>query len=158
MTDQNDDVMIKLLPIEHSGEIQGLTQDEVDELPAMIQDVVTQMADYYAGAGFQSPWIAYVASHEGEIVGGGTFKSAPYNDQVEIAYYTLPEFENQGLGTATAQALIDLAIQTDEELKIVAQTLPEKNASNHLLQKLGFTFFDVVDHPQDGPVWEWHLF
>ncbi|VAW45672.1 hypothetical protein MNBD_GAMMA02-1507, partial [hydrothermal vent metagenome] len=127
-------------------------------LPEMIQDVVTQMADYYAGAGFQEPWVAYVASHEGEIVGGGTFKSAPYNDQVEIAYYTLPEFENQGMATATAQALIDLAIQTDEELKIVAQTLPEKNASNHLLQKLGFTFFDVVEHPEDGIVWEWHLF
>lgn len=156
--DSGDDVMVKLLPIGHSGEVDGLSQDGIDQLPEMIQEVVTQMADYYAGAGFQEPWVAYVTNHEGEIVGGGTFKSAPYNDQVEIAFYTLPEFENQGMATATAQALIDLAIQTDEELKIVAQTVPEKNASNHVLQKLGFTFFDVVDHPQDGPVWEWHLF
>lgn len=153
-----DDVMIKLLPVGHSGEVLGLNQSEMDELPEMIQNIVTQMADYYAGAGFQEPWIAYVSSYDGKIVGGGTYKSAPYDDQVEIAYYTLPEFENQGMATATVQALIDLAIQTDEDLKIVAQTLPEKNASNHLLQKLGFTFFDVVDHPEDGPVWEWHLF
>jgi len=156
--DSDDDVKVKLLPIEHSGEVQGLSQDELDLLPEMIQEVISQMTDYYAGAGFQEPWIAYLTSHEGEIVGGGAFKSAPYDEQVEIAYYTLSEFENQGMATATAQALIDLAIQTDEELKIVAQTMPEKNASNRLLQKLGFIFFDVVDHPHDGPVWEWHLF
>lgn len=150
--------MIKLLAITHSGEVEGMSQEEMDELPEMSQEVTAQMGDYYAAAGFQEPWIAYVTTHEGHVVGGGAFKSAPYNSQVEIAYYTIPEFENQGMATATAQALIDKAIQADEELKIVAQTLPEKNASNHLLQKLGFTFFDVVDHPQDGPVWEWHLF
>ncbi len=158
MIDSEGEITVELLAVEHSGEIQGLSSDETDLLPEMIQEIVTQMTDYYAGAGYQEPWVAYVSRHEGEIVGGGTFKSAPYDDQVEIAYYTLPEYENQGMATATVQALIDLAIQTDEELKIVAQTLPEKNASNHVLQKLGFTFFDVVDHPQDGPVWEWHLF
>ncbi len=152
------DGVIELLAIGHSGEVQGLSQDEVDLLPEMIQEVVSQMVDFYAGAGFQAPWVAYVSKFNGAVVGGGAFKSAPYNEQVEIAYYTLPEFENQGMATGTAQALIDLAIQTDEALKVVAQTLPEKNASNHILQKLGFTFYDVVDHPQDGPVWEWHLF
>ncbi|TDR22609.1 GNAT family N-acetyltransferase [Marinicella litoralis] len=150
--------MIKLLAVGHSGEVAGLSLDEMDALPEMTQEVNRQMIDFYAGAGFHEPWIAYVASHDGVVVGGGAFKSAPYNGQVEIAYYTLPEFENQGMATATAQALIDLAIQADEELKIVAQTLPEKNASNQLLQKLGFTFFDVVEHPEDGIVWEWHLF
>ena len=150
--------MIKLLAVLPSGEVDGLTPDEMDLLPEMTQEVNTQMVDFYAGAGFQEPWIAYVAMQDGEVVGGGAFKSAPYNNQVEIAYYTLPEFENQGMASATAQALIDLAIQTDEELTIVAQTLPEKNASNHLIQKLGFTFFDVVEHPEDGIVWEWHLF
>ena len=150
--------MIKLLAVLPSGEVQGLTAEEMELLPEMTQEVNAQMVDFYAGAGFQQPWIAYVAMQEDEVVGGGAFKSAPYNNQVEIAYYTLSKFENQGMATATAQALIDLAIQTDEELTIVAQTLPEKNASNHLLQKLGFTFFDVVEHPEDGIVWEWHLF
>ncbi|MGJ8662537.1 MAG: GNAT family N-acetyltransferase [Marinicella sp.] len=150
--------MIKLLKVTHSGEIEGLSEDENHQLPDMIQAVNRQMIDFYAGAGFIEPWIAYVTQKDGELVGGGAFKSAPENGQVEIAYYTIPEHENQGVATTTAQALIDLAIQTDEELTIVAQTLPEKNASNRLLQKLGFTFFDVVDHPEDGPVWEWHLF
>lgn len=158
MIDSGDDLKVRLLAVDHSGEVQGLSQDEMDQLPEMTQQVNTQMIDFYAGAGFHEPWIAYVSVCEDEIVGGGAFKSSPYEGQVEIAYYTLAEFENQGMATATAQALIDLAIQADEELKIVAQTLPEKNASNHLLQKLGFTFFDVVEHPEDGIVWEWHLF
>lgn len=154
----SDELSVKLLPINHSGEVGGLSQAEMDQLPEMIQDVCAQMVDFYAGAGFQHPWIAYVSECDGQIVGGGAFKDAPYDGQVEIAYYTLAEHENQGFGTATAQALIDVAIQADEELKIVAQTLPEKNASNQILQKLGFTFYDVVDHNEDGPVWEWHLF
>lgn len=149
---------MKLLPVNEAGLIDGLSDIDHDSLPEMVQQVNTQMVDFYASEGFHDPWIGYISQVDGQIVGGGAFKSAPYNGQVEIAYYTIPELENQGHATATAQALIDLAIQTDEELTIVAQTLPETNASNHLLQKLGFTFFDVVEHPEDGPVWEWHLF
>jgi ribosomal-protein-alanine N-acetyltransferase len=149
---------MKLLPVNEAGLIEGLSDIDHKSLPEMVQQVNAQMVDFYASEGFHDPWIGYVSQSDGQIVGGGAFKSAPQNEQVEIAYYTLPELENQGYATATAQALIDLAIQTDEELTIVAQTLPETNASNHLLQKLGFNFFDVVDHPEDGPVWEWHLF
>ncbi|MCX7553729.1 GNAT family protein [Marinicella sp. S1101] len=151
-----DEVSVRLIPVSAEGEAEGL--DELSGLPEMVQQINRQMIDYYAQAGFQSPWIAYVSVVDDEVVGGGTFKSAPHQQQVEVAYYTVPELEGQGFATATAQALIDLAIQTDEELTIVAQTLPEKNASNHILQKLGFTFIDVVEHPEDGPVWEWHLF
>ncbi len=149
---------MKLLAINEDGLIEGLNGTDHDHLPEMVQQVNSQMVDFYAAEGFHAPWTGYVSQVDGEIVGGGAFKAAPENGQVEIAYYTIPELENQGFATATAQALIDLAIQTDEELTIVAQTLPETNASNYLLQKLGFTFHDVVDHPEDGPVWEWHLF
>lgn len=149
---------MKLIPVNEVGLIAGFSDIDHDALPELVQQVNAQMVDFYASEGFHDPWIGYVSQVDGQIVGGGAFKSAPHNGQVEIAYYTIPELENQGHATATAQALIDLAIQTDEELTIVAQTLPETNASNHLLQKLGFNFFDVVDHPEDGPVWEWHLF
>ena len=149
---------MKLLAVNESGEVEGLSFSEQEHLPAMVQQVNQQMVDFYASEGFHEPWVGYVSQVDGQIVGGGAFKSAPYNGQVEIACYTIPELENQGHATVTAQSLIDLAIQSDEELTIVAQTLPEKNASNQILQKLGFNFFDVVDHPEDGPVWEWHLF
>ncbi len=149
---------VKLLPINESGTVQALSAGQELTLPEMTQQLNDQMADFYAAAGYQPPWIGYVSESEGQVVGGGAFKAVPVNGQVEIAYYTLPELENMGYATATAQALIDLTIQTDEELTIVAQTLPETNASNFLLQKLGFNYHDVVDHPEDGPVWEWHLF
>ena len=149
---------MKLLAVNEAGEVEGLNCKALENLPEMVKQVNEQLVGFYASVGFQKPWIAFVSEVDGEIVGGGAFKSAPHNNQVEIAYYTIPELENHGHATATAQALIDLAIQTDEELTVVAQTLPETNASNHLLQKLGFNFHDVVDHPEDGPVWEWHLF
>ncbi len=38
-----------------------------------------------------------------------------------------------------------------------AQTLPEKNASTRILEKLGFSFMGPVQHPEDGEVWEWRL-
>ena len=129
---------MKLLPINEAGLIEDLNDTDYESLPEMVQQLNNQMVDFYASEGFHAPWIGYASLIDGQIVGGGAFKSAPVNGQVEIAYYTLPELENQGYATATAQALIDLAIQTDEELTIVAQTLPETNASNHLLQKLGF--------------------
>ena len=150
--------MHKLRAIDAAGQIEGLDEQAHEQLPELIRQLNEQMADFYAAAGFHPPWIGYVTEHDGQLVGGGAFKAIPEQGRVEIAYYTLPEFENQGHATATAQALIDLAIRHDEDLSIIAQTLPETNASNYLLQKLGFTFVDVVDHPDDGPVWEWRLF
>lgn len=38
-----------------------------------------------------------------------------------------------------------------------SQTLPEENASTSILKKLGFRLVGTVEHPEDGPVWEWEL-
>ena len=38
-----------------------------------------------------------------------------------------------------------------------AQTLPERNASHRILEKLGFRHITTIDHPEDGTVWEWQL-
>lgn len=148
----------QLLPVGITGELLGDAETIPKPIPDMVRELNQQMADFYQTEGYHPPWLGHVSVVAGQIVGGGAFKSPPQNGRVEIAYYTLPELEGRGFATATAQALIDLAIQTDESLTIVAQTLPETNASNHLLQKLGFRFVDVVNHPTDGPVWEWHLY
>ena len=103
------------------------------------------------------PWIGYVSISGGQLVGCGGFKGPPVDNRVEIAYGTLPELEGQGYATATARALIELAKSTDATVLVTAQTLPEPNASNALLKKLGFSFAGVVAHPEDGDVWEWHL-
>ena len=42
-------------------------------------------------------------------------------------------------------------------VKTYANTLAEKNASNHLLQKIGFQFLEAYIDIEDGTVWEWRL-
>ena len=42
-------------------------------------------------------------------------------------------------------------------MTVFAQTLPEESASTSILRKLGFRLLGRVEHPEDGPVWEWEL-
>lgn len=102
------------------------------------------------------PWVGYLAESEGVFVGACAFKSLPQNSEVEIAYFTFPECEGKGVATHMAEWLIEIANQNGIH-RVTAQTLPEKNASTHILEKLKFIFVGVVDHPEDGKVWEWHL-
>ena len=90
------------------------------------------------------------------VVGTAGFKGAPDADgMVEIAYGIAPSFQNRGYATEAAQALTDFAFASRDVELVRAHTLPEANASTHVLKKCGFRFIgDVVD-PEDGPVWRW---
>ena len=92
-----------------------------------------------------------------EVVGSCAFKTPPRDGSVEIAYFTYPEFEGRGYATAMARKLIELAGQSPEVREVIAHTLPEPNASTHVLARVGMEFVgDVVD-PDDGPVWRWRI-
>lgn len=106
---------------------------------------------------FVPPWVCYLSLEGPLTVGTCGFKTPPQKGRVEIAYYTFAEFEGRGYATAMARALVVLARKTDPSIKIVAQTLPKKNASNHLLQKMGFYYLGQVASADDGEVWEWEL-
>ena len=56
-----------------------------------------------------------------------------------------------------AAELIAVARSAQKNIEIFAQTLPERNASNAILRKLGFEFSGQINHPEEGPVWEWRL-
>jgi RimJ/RimL family protein N-acetyltransferase len=56
-----------------------------------------------------------------------------------------------------ASELIRLATNKMPALTVAAQTLPEENASTAILKKLRFRFAGVLEHPEDGQVWEWQL-
>lgn len=88
------------------------------------------------------------------ICGTCAFKTPPASNEVEIAYFTCPENEGRGVATAMAQSLVDIATKNGVG-RIKAQTLPEKNASTRILEKLGFRFSCQVMHPEDSEVWEW---
>lgn len=143
---------LSLIPILRDG------RPSVDiALPAIANTVSELSVRVYEQAGFQEPWIAYFAELDGEVVGTCAFKSPPANGRVEIAYFTFPEHEGRGIATAMASGLVLVARKHAPDVTVAAQTLPEYSASTAILQKLGFTNVGVVQHPDDGPVWEWQL-
>jgi RimJ/RimL family protein N-acetyltransferase len=117
--------------------------------------VVGATAEMYRNTGFKPPWTGYLALSGEQIVGTCAFKAAPSGGAVEIAYFTFPGHEGQGVATAMARQLIDMAYAADRSLKIIAHTMPVRNASNAVLGKLGFLLLGDYEDPADGTVWEW---
>ncbi len=115
------------------------------------------------------PWGSYLAassvSHDGpaslaqpQVVGVCAFKDHPNADGiVEIAYFTYPPYEERGIATAMARALIAIARSQPNAPQVIAHTLPERNASTRVLEKNGLRFAGEVMDPEDGRVWRWEL-
>jgi RimJ/RimL family protein N-acetyltransferase len=143
---------MQLLRIKRDGTV-GFTGD----LPAALREACAMTAAWYGSAGFAPPWTGYCAVRDGIPVGTCAFKSAPREDGVEIAYFTLPAFEGRGIATAMARALVDIARAAQPDIVVTAQTLPEENASTVILRKLGFARAGTAQDPDAGEVWEWHL-
>ncbi|MHC1754853.1 MAG: GNAT family N-acetyltransferase [Methanosarcina sp.] len=135
----------------------GTAAKPINDLTDMIKEVMSSTAELYASVGYVPPWIGYLAIEGNKCAGTCAFKSPPENNRVEIAYFTFPEFEGRGVATRMAQTLLQIAFEAVPELTIAAQTLPEENASNIVLRKLGFQFFAELEHPEDGKIWEWRL-
>ena len=134
----------------------GVTATPV-ELPAEMEEILTATAAMYRATGFEPPWIGYVALHEGEPVGTCAFKCAPVHGKADIAYFTFPAFENRGFATAMARQLVALARAEAPSIVVTAQTLPERNFSNRILESLGFRQAGTAIDADAGEVWEWHL-
>ena len=124
-------------------------------LPEVAKAVVASTVQLYERRGYVEPWVGYLALEEGNWVGACGFTSPPAEQVAEIAYFTFPDFEKRGIATRMAQRLVLIAQERDPSVKIIAHTLTEDNASNHILKKLGFAFSGTVDHPEDGKIWEW---
>jgi [ribosomal protein S5]-alanine N-acetyltransferase len=72
-------------------------------------------------------------------VGGlGRFKGAPKEGIVELGYAIAPDRRGRGLATAAAEAMVAEAFDDPEVSAVIAHTLPERNASNRVLEKVGF--------------------
>jgi [ribosomal protein S5]-alanine N-acetyltransferase len=122
-----------------------------------IDDACVATAQLYEQVGFVPPWVGYVAIVSGVGVGGGAFVGPPANNRVEIAYFTLPEHEGQGVATRTARHLIDIARRSAPGIELYAKTMPEENASTRILAKLGFERIGTVIDHEIGEAWAWLL-
>ena len=135
----------------------GTPAERLNSLPEMAKEACAATAALYQVVGFDPPWIGYLAFSGLDVVGTCAFKTGPRAGRVEIAYFTFPSFEGQGIATTMARALIEVARKADQSIELTAQTLPEPNASNAILRKLGFQFFGAVNVPEEGTIWEWRL-
>jgi ribosomal-protein-alanine N-acetyltransferase len=82
----------------------------------------------------------FVAGEPPELVGWGGFKGPPRGGVVEIGYEIAAARRGRGLATAAVRAMVAEAFADDEVEAVIAHTLPERNASNRVLEKAGFRF------------------
>ncbi len=145
--------LVNLIPVDKNGRPSSLLDHSL--FSALSNQYSIQTAAHYQKVGFNPPWIGYLSVYENHYVGGGAFVAAPMNRRVEIAYYTLPEFEGKGIATATAQALLDIAERTNNGLTVIAKTLPQINASTRILSKLEFCHTGLTIDDEVGEAWLW---
>ena len=125
------------------------------ELSKEISAACTQSAELYKRIGYEIPWVSYIAADAGVGVGGGAFVGAPRGGAVEIAYFTLEEFQGRGYATQTARQLVSIAREAAPAISLKAFTLPVVNPSTKILQRLGFAKAGLAHDDDAGEVWEW---
>jgi RimJ/RimL family protein N-acetyltransferase len=127
---------------------------------AFASDVVRQTLDFEQRVRCDPPWAGYLAAdaETGEAVVCCGFKGNPDDDNaVEIAYGTFPGHEGRGYATAAARALVQIARKDERVRRVLAHTLPGRNASCRILEKTGFEHLGEVIDPEDGAAWRWQL-
>ena len=88
------------------------------------------------------------AAPDGPAVAGIVgFKGAPQDGIVEVGYSVLPEFRRRGYATEAVAALVELAFAHDEVDRVVAETLPELEASIGVLVRSGFVLVGAGNEP-----------
>ena len=98
----------------------------------------------------------FVAGDPPELVGWGGFKGPPQNGVVELGYEIAERRRGRGLATAATRAMLAEAFADERVTAVIAHTLPERNASNRVLEKAGFRFEGEAQE-DDEVVWRFSL-
>ena len=121
-----------------------------EALPAARDALVEQPAGHAWGTRF------FVSGDPPELVGWGGFKGPPNDGVVEVGYEIAEARQGRGLATAATNAMVAEAFADDRVTTVIAHTLPERNASNRVLEKAGLTFDGEAS--EDGEVvWRYSL-
>ena len=162
-------------PLAHCGGVIRLVRAEPELLEAAVagdaalaralgHDVVEGWATFRealrstAEAAGDAAWSSrlFVAGEPPELVGWGGFKGPPRNGVVEIGYEIAESRRERGLATAAVRALAAEAFADERVDAVIAHTLPDRNASNRVLEKAGFRF-DGDALERGRPVWRFSL-
>jgi ribosomal-protein-alanine N-acetyltransferase len=97
-----------------------------------------------------------VTAEPPELVGWGGFKGPPAGGTVELGNEIAESRQGRGLATAATRAMVAEAFADQRVGAVIAHTLPERNASNRVLEKAGFRF-DGEARDGDRAVWRFSL-
>jgi RimJ/RimL family protein N-acetyltransferase len=112
-----------------------------------------------AAAGGDARWGTrfFVTEDPLELVGWGGFKGAPDEDGVlELGYEISDSRAGRGLATAAARAMVEEAFADGAVTAVIAHTLAQRNASNRVLEKAGFSF-DGKAKDDGEAIWRFRL-
>jgi [ribosomal protein S5]-alanine N-acetyltransferase len=121
------------------------------------QQLIAAYATFYEEVDFAIPWVGYAIVRDGQLVGSCGFTGQPIENKVEIAYWTFPANEGQGIASHACKSLIDIALKEFPNIIITAKTAPEENASVKILKNNGFFFKGIVQDHEIGDAWLWEL-
>jgi len=105
-------------------------------------------------------WWMYFFIHakDNVLVGQGGYKGKPDDSgMVEIGYAIIPAYRRRGLATEAAQALVDYAFSHPHIERVDGHTLPERNGSTRVLERVGMEQVGTAHDPDVGAVWHWSL-
>lgn len=144
----------------NSAYIDAMINDNWSQVGDLVHELVGRKLTATPVSINQLEWSGYfvVDTDTRDVVGSCAFKGQPTEEgTVEIAYFTFPDFEGKGYATSMACRLIDLARTSETIKRVIAHTLPEKNASTRVLEKAAMSFVGEVVDPDDGRVWQWGM-
>jgi RimJ/RimL family protein N-acetyltransferase len=98
----------------------------------------------------------FLAGDPAELVGWGGFKGPPTDGVVEIGYEIAASRRRQGLAGAAVAAMLAEAFADRRVGAVIAHTLPVRNASNRLLERVGFAH-DGEAVEGEETVWRFRL-
>jgi len=91
----------------------------------------------------------FVADDPPRLVGWGGFKGPPRDGTVELGYEIAESCRRRGHATAAVRAMVAEAFTAENVTMVIAHTLPHRNPSNQLLERLGFRFDGEVRQGDD---------
>lgn len=156
--------LLPLLPEDAAAVASGAKEFEpgrtLDRVTATLVKLVAEEAvGLYEFTTQKPPYVRYFVEDTatGAIVGACGFKDSCRDGRVEISYFTFPQYENQGFGTAMVRELVNLAFEQPSVMILLAATRTQQDTSTTILSTLKFEKTGTDEDADDGPAWNWQL-
>lgn len=139
---------IEPMTMEETTALIGQYEASDPELSAAYTEMLTGCQKFPEQYLWYAPWkICLLES--GAFVGDLCFKGLPESGQPEIGYGILEKYWGNGYATEAVKAVCQWALARDGVKAVEAETVPDNQASQRVLEKAGFQPTGVVG--EEGP-------